>query len=511
MRTKKSIKNIAFVIGGQLINALITFVSRTIFIYVLGSDYLGINGLFTNILSILSLTELGLGSAIIYSMYKPLAENDEYKISALMNLYSKTYRIIGVIVAILGLSLIPFLDIIISDKPNVSNLTFIYVLFLLDSVLSYYFSYKRSIIIADQKNYLNTINQQVFNIVKFIGQVIILIISKNYILYLLIQIISNFLSNIFISIKANKIYPYLKVNKDACLDQKEKRLIFRNVKAMMSHKVGGVVVNNTDNILISSFVGVHWVGLYSNYVLISGMINSILYQIFTVLTASVGNLNVTESKEKSKQIFYITLFVNFWIYSLCSICLWILFNPFITLWVGEKYIMTNNIVFIIVLNFFIAGMRQTTIMYNTTLGLFWNDRFKPWFEAGINIVASIIFLKLFGMAGVFLGTFISTILTSFWVDPYILYKYGFNGGLLKYFKKYLVYFIVTIISGGITTYVCSIIVGQTIRALMLKLGVCLIIPNLINLIIFFNTEEFRYLYLNIIGPILNKLKSNTNI
>lgn len=505
MRTKKSIKNIGFALGGQLLNSLITFISRTIFIYILGSDYLGINGLFTNILSILSLAELGVGSAIIYSMYKPLANNDEYRISALMNLYSKAYKIIGAIVAIIGITITPFLDYIINDKPNIDNITFIYLLFLLDSVLSYYFAYKRSIIIADQKNYLSTINQQIFNIIKFLGQVTVLLISKNYILYLGVQILSNFLSNIFISIKADSLYPYLKLNKKAELDKEEKALIFRNVRAMMSHKVGGVVVNSTDNILISSFIGVYWVGIYSNYVMITGMINSVLYQIFTALTASVGHLNVTESKEKSKEIFYITFFLNFWIYSFCSICLWILFNPFITLWVGEKFTLSLNIVFIIILNFFIVGMRQTTIMYNTTLGLFWNDRFKPWFEAGINLVASLFFMRILGIAGVFIGTFISTITTSFWVDPYILYKYSFNSGLKNYFKKYFIYFIVTLFSGSITTYIAANINNNNnIVAFIYKLIICLIVPNLINLIIFYRTYEFKYILLKIIKPILKK-------
>ncbi|NLM05233.1 MAG: oligosaccharide flippase family protein [Clostridiales bacterium] len=504
MRTKKSIKNIMFALGGQILNSIITFISRTIFIYILGSDYLGINGLFTNILSMLSLAELGVGSAIIYSMYKPLADNDEYKISALMNLYSKAYKIIGAVVAVIGISLTPFLGYIIKDKPNVDNLTFIYLLFLLDSVLSYYFAYKRSIITADQKNYLNTINQQTFNIIKFLGQVLILLVTKNYILYLLVQIVCNFLSNIFISIKSDKLYPYLKLNRNAELKKEEKSLIFRNVRAMMSHKVGGVVVNSTDNILISSFVGVYWVGIYSNYVMITGVINSVLYQVFTALTASVGNLNVSEDKEKSKNIFYITFFLNFWIYSFCSICLWILLNPFITMWIGEEFMLSKNVVFIIVFNFFISGMRQTTIMYNTTLGLFWNDRFKPWFEAAINLVASLVLLKYFGILGVFLGTLISTITTSFWVEPYILYKYNFGKGLLKYFSKYFIYLFITIISGVITTYICSNITGNDILSLIYRLVICLLIPNGIYLIVFFKTYEFKYILANIIMPIIKK-------
>ncbi|MBZ9625464.1 oligosaccharide flippase family protein [Clostridium sp. FP2] len=493
MRTQNTIRNTAYGLVGQLIGTILSFVNRTVFIYILGANYLGINGLFGNILSMLSLAELGVGSAIIYSMYKPLAEKDEVKIKAIMGLYATAYRIIGCTVAIIGLLLLPFLNYLIKDKPNIPNLNIIYLLFLANSVITYFFAYKSSLIMADQKNYINIINQVCFNFVQNIIQIILLLVTRKYLLYLGLQVIFSFLMNFSISKKADKIYPYLKTGEKKYLDKEIKKSIFKNTGAMMSHKIGGVVVSSTDNILISTFIGVYWVGLYSNYVMIIAMINGVLGQVFTALTASIGNLNAIESNEKSHEVFNILFFMNFWLYGFCSIALLALFNPFIKMWIGYKYIMDDYIVIMIVLNFFVMGMRQTVLMYNITLGLFWNYRFKPWFEALINMAASIILLKKFGVAGVFLGTFISTMTTSFWVEPYVLYKSGFQKPIRPYFIKYTIYTLITISAAIITILACSLFTKYTILSIVGRGLFCLIIPNVIFASIFLRTNEFKHL------------------
>lgn len=495
MRTSNSIKNIIFGIGGQIFTTLISFISRTIFIYILGADYLGVNGLFSNILSMLSLAELGVGSAIIYNMYKPIADKDTEKIKSLMNLYKKAYMYIGIFIAVVGVIITPFLDVIIKDTPNIPNLTLIYLMFLANSVVSYFYIYKSSMITADQKNYIIVLKQQKFTLIQTILQTIILIISKNYILYLSIQIICTFSLNLSISKKANEIYPFLKEKKIEELSSNDKKTIFKHVTAMMSHKVGGVVVNGTDNILISSFVGVFWVGLYSNYVLIINMVNRFVGQVFTAITASVGNLNAEESKEKSYDVFKKIFFANFWLYGFCSTCLLCLLNPFINIWIGKKFLLSNIVVLIIIINFYLMGMRQTTAIFNSTLGLFWNDRYKPWFEALINIVASIVLLRKFGLVGVFLGTFISTISTSLWVEPYILFKHGFNKKLYKYFYKYLIYTLITIFSCIITNYLCSLVkINYLFINFIIKFFICLIVPNVIFVLFTFRMSEFKHFY-----------------
>ncbi|VYU05164.1 Polysaccharide biosynthesis protein [Clostridium butyricum] len=494
MRIENSIKNSIIGILGQIVNVLINFLNRSIFIYVLGIDYLGINGLFSNILSILSLAELGIGSAIVYHIYKPLASKKEEELKSLMSLYSKAYRIIGIFVGIVGIGLIPFLDYIIVDKPNVENLTLIYVLFLFNSVVSYFYIYKSSLIIADQKNYIVIIKQQKYMILQMILQIIILIITKQYLVYLIIQVICTILFNISISQTADKIYPFLKDKNIKIINKEKRKTIFKHVGAMMSHKIGGVVVNCTDNILISSFIGVYWVGIYSNYVMIINMLNKFIEQIFTALTASVGNLNAIEDSNKSYDIFQKIFFVNFWIYGFCSTCLFVLFNSFIELWIGNNYTMTMNSVLIIVVNFYIYGMRKSIMTYNTTLGLFWNDRYKPIVEATINLVVSVILLKTYGINGIFVGTFISTITTSLWVEPYILYKHGFKTDLSKYFIKYIKYLVITIISVFITYLIVDYIKLNTLYYFTIKVIICLFIPNTVFIIFLLRTDEFKYFF-----------------
>ena len=492
VRTKNSVKNIVIGLIGQAFNIVVNFISRTIFIYILGVSYLGINGLFTNILSMLSLAELGVGSAIIYHMYKPLATKDENRLKSLMKLYSKTYKIIGIVVALLGISIVPFLNNIIKDKPNVPHLTIIYLLFLTNSVVSYFFAYKVSIINADQKSYIVTIKQQIYSVIQILGQIIVLLMTKNYLLYLLVQILCTFLFNLSISRKADELYPFLKSKDIEPLDAESKKTIFKHVAAMMSHKVGGVVVNGTDNILISSFVGVYWVGLYSNYVMILETVNKFLNQIFISIIASVGNLNAQETKQKSYDVYKKLLFLDFWIYSFSAICLWLLLNPFIEMWIGSKFVMQNSIITIVVINFYLKGMRQATVTYNTTLGLFWNDRFKPWAEALINLVASIILLKKLGIAGVFWGTFISTVTTSLWIEPYILFKHGFNKKINKYIIKYTYYTFVMLISAIVTKYISMLVTGNIVVCFIIKLIICIIVPNIIFILFCFKMNEFKY-------------------
>lgn len=493
-RTVKSLRNIIFGMTGQLFGIVLGFVSRTVFIKVLGAEYLGISGLFTNVLSLLSLAELGVGSAITYSLYKPLAEKNEDSIKALMEFYAVIYRIIGCTVAILGLLLLPFLDHIIKDKPNIPHLTTIYLMYLASSVVSYFFVYKSSIIIADQNRYITIAYEYGFNLVQLVMQTILLVVTKNFLLYLAIQVVCSFLKNFFISRKADIMYPYLRTRGEVHLDKETRTGIFKNIGAMISHKVGAVVVFSTDNILISMFVGVYWIGIYSNYTMIMGILNSFLSQIFSSISASIGHLNAKETNEKAYSIFNTAFLMNFWLYGFCAISLWLLLNPFIVMWIGNQYIMSQQIVLIIVANFFMTGMRRTVLTFRDTMGLFWNDRYKPLFESAINLIVSLYLVIKLGIAGVLLGTLISTITTSFWVEAYILYKYGFNQPVRTYFAKYAIFSVIAIMAALITDLACSIFTAYTLVSFLGRLIVCLIIPNVIFMLLFFRTREFKYVF-----------------
>ena len=492
-RIKNTIRNTLYGVCGQIISYIFNFAYRTVFIHVLSINYLGVNGLFGDILSMLSLAELGVGSAITFSLYKPLAENDRKKLKGLMRYYCKAYKIIGVTVAIIGISLLPFLDYIIKDKPNIPNLNLIYILYLVDSVTTYFFAYKRSIIIADQQGYIDIINKNIFIIIRSLLQIVILILTGNFIYTLIIQVICSFMSNLSISRKADKLHSFLK-EKDKCiLDVSTKKDLFKKIRAMFYHNIGSVVVLGTDNLLMASYIGVYWVGIYSNYSMIINIISSFVRQFTDTIVASIGNMTSLDSTEKSYNVFNVLFFVNYWIYCFASICLITLLNPFITLWIGEKYILNQSIVLLIVLNFYIGGMRQNVIAFRNTLGLFWNDRYKPIFESIINLVASIILLKKIGIAGVFLGTSISLASTSLWVEPYILFKHYFKKSPKKYFVKYISRFFLTSCLAMFMLLISKKIFDGSLGSLIILVILCFILINLILFAIFFRRKEFKYI------------------
>ena len=435
-RTKKSIKNIKYALVGQVSALLITFVSRTVFVKILGEEYLGVNSLFTNILTMLSFAELGIGAAITYSLYSPLANNETEQIKSIMLLFKKVYKYIGVIILILSVLLIPFLDNIAKDGYDVNGVYLIYFLFVINSVVSYFYNYKRSLIIADQNRYIATIYRYAFFNITSIIQIALLIVFKNYILFLIIQVVMTILENILISKKADQMYPYLKDNNVKKLDKVTLSEIIKNTKAMFGHKIGGIIVNSTDNLLISKISGIATVGLYSNYLLIVGSLNTVFSILFQSVMSSIGNLGVSSSYEKKNEIFNIVNLVCFVIYGFTSVLLLLFLNPFIKLWIGEKFLLENSVLWIIIINFYITGMRKSVLTFRDALGLFWHDRFKPIFEVLFNLTFSIILGLKFGIFGILLGTTLSTLFVCCWVEPYILFKYGLKSELKKYFLIY---------------------------------------------------------------------------
>lgn len=500
MRTQKTVKNIAIGMISQVINTLVPFISRTIFIYVLGATYLGINGVFTSILTSLSLAELGIASAITYSLYKPLSSKEYDTVNALMNLYAKTYRIIGTIIFVLGLLLTPFLDRIVKEGNNISNLKLIFFLILINSCISYFFSYKRTLFTADQKNYISTINITVFSFAQNVSQILLLLILRGripdntlFLLYLTISIIYTFLSNYFISKQADKEYPFLENRKKKNLDSQLKFEIIENIKAMSLHKFGGVVVTATDNIFLSSFISVYSVALYSNYNMIIDVINFFLSHIFSALTSSIGNLNATEGEKKAYDIFNKVFFLCFWVFSFSSIAFLVLFKPFIVLWIGKDYLLPNTVVIIIIILFYLKGMGKPALIYRDTLGLFRLIKAKPVIEALINIVASLILIKKFGMSGVFFGTIVSFLTTSFWVEPYVVYRNRFkSASLAEYYYRYFIYTFFALIVGFITYKIADLVLATGIINFILRILIVIIIPNLLFSIIFFKTDQFKY-------------------
>lgn len=506
MRVENSIKNLSTAWISQLILLMLKFVNRTFFVMYLGAVYLGVNGLFSNILSMLSLADLGVGSAIIYSLYKPIAENDKNQMSALMQLFKKVYIGVGFFILIAGCSLTPFLNFFIKDIPeNIENISLIYVLFVINSGITYFYSYKSSFIIANQKNYVVTINHIVFTTFCTLAQVVILVLTRNFLIYLCIQIIITFIENYNISRMANKMFPFLKERQKRKLEKVTKNQILKNTSAMIFHKLGSIIVFSTDNLVLSKVVGLVSVGIYSNYSLIIVSVENIISQIFNSITASVGNLRVTSSLDKQKKVFKTLNFINFWIYTICTTCLLNLINPFITLWLGNHYVFENYIVLILVLNFYLSGMRKSILTFKDAFGLFWENRYMPIFESLINLVCSITLANLYGPIGVFIGTTISTVLTSLWIEPLVLFRYGFKMKSIGYFINYFKKFVIIVFICMVSIYVNSFISICNLGFLILKLIISLFISNGIIFLIYRKTDEYLTL-LEYIKLIIKTLK-----
>lgn len=492
-RTQNSILNIVTGLGGYVINTVLGFICRIVFIRCLTAEYLGISGLFTNILTMLSLAELGIGNAIVFALYKPLAIKDESKIASLMRYYAKAYRIIGIVVAIFGLCMIPFLGVVITDPPNIKeNLYVIYLIYLFNTSSSYFFSYKSSLIMADQQNYIVTGLNYIITILQSIVQMIYLLLTKEYMGYLIIQTIGILANNLIISHIANKKYPYIK-NKDILpLKQDEKKSLTSNIKALTIWKLSGLLVNNTDNIIITYFNGLATVGLSSNYTLLSTTLNTLLNQIFNGIGASVGNYNAVESREKKIELFNFINSINFWLFGWATLGIVVLSSDIIEICFGKNYVLPFNIPCVIGLNFYMIGMQSAVWTYKNAMGLFRQGRYLLIVTAILNLVLSIILGNLWGLFGILFATTISRLLTNTWYDPYAVYKYGLQERPIKYFKKYITLFVLLLITIIVTLFLCSFIKMAGILRMIIKFIICIIFPNIVFLTYFYNKKEFLY-------------------
>lgn len=507
MRSANSIKNAIVAFLMNLITIIIGFVSQKIFIETLGTEYLGINGLFSNILSMLAIVELGLGSAIVYNLYKPVAEKNIEKIKSLMLFYKSSYRIIAIVIFGIGILIIPFLRGIVGEVSIQENIIFIYILFLLDTIASYLLTYKRSILYANQKTYIINIVHIGYLILMNVIQIIFLLLTYNYIIYLVIKIIFRILENIIITIITNKKYPYIIDKRVQPLETSIKTDIFTKVKGLILHKIATVAVLGTDNIIISTFLGVNMVGMYSNYNLIIQAILNLFLQIFSSITASVGNLLVEGNIKKSYTIYKNMLFLNSWIFAFASTGILCIIEPFIEIWIGEEFILPFTVLVILVINFYIQGLRRTSNTFKEAAGIFYEDRYVPVMEAIINIVASIILVNIIGLAGVFVGTIISTCILFLYSYPKFVYKPLFERNYLQYIKDYIPYIMVAIISVFTTFLLTSRIrIDNTILQIIINLIIVIIVPNLIHLIAFYHTGELKY-YKNLILDFIRKAKN----
>lgn len=478
----------------QLFTLLLNFASRTVFILFLSEEYLGINGLLSNVLTVLSFAELGIGNAMTYAMYKPVKENNRKLVNQLMRLYKKAYTAIALFVGAMGLFLSFFLDYIVDNPPEIpENFQIIFWLFVLNNMASYLLTYKKSILIAYQEDYIISCVQQVVSIVQILLQMLFLYLTRQYYLYLMIQIVMTVVNNFLIAGIVKTRYPWLNERETDPLPEETTRRIVTDVKALSISKVAGVISNGSDNIVISKLIGLKAVGLASNYVMVINSANALIWTGLSNMTSSFGNFNVDSSVEQKRRLFDELFLCSYWIYAFLTIGLATLINPFIELWIGPRFLLPPEVVLALILITYIGGVNFPVYTYQTTLGMF--DKMKyPYLVSGIfNIVLSIILGKKWGIFGVYIATSITRICTSEAAGGYYVYRDGLKLPVKQYVAKYVGAFFLLLLNGSITLFAVNVIQIPGIVGFVAKVFVCSIVCNGLYLLFFFRTNAFKNL------------------
>lgn len=501
-RKAKSIRNMKYAIIGQIITVIASFIARTIFIRYLSVEYLGLNGLFSNILRILSISELGVGAAIGYFLYKPLSKNDEKSITNILRYFRKIYFRIGLFILLTGISLTPFLNLFIKDIPQIEEIQYIYVLFVIKTSVVYFFTYNRILLISDQKRYIDLTYTYVSASLVYTLQSIVLVLTQNYLLFLYVNIIVVVLENIMVSKRVKILYPYISNNSIGAIDHKQKKEIYSYIKVTFKHKIGTLLIDGTDNLLISMLSGLTTLGLYSNYALITNTLNKTFLMFFHSINASVGNMGASKKKSYVYMTFQYIDFFGFWMYSFSSVCLFVLLNPFIELWIGKDFSLSFISVIIICLNFYMQGQRRSLQTFRSSLGLLTHEKYKPFIEAVLNILISALLGLKLGLIGVLLGTLLSYSLSSLWIEPYTLYRHGFAKNVVLYYQKYFSRLAITFIMTYLSYVISTQVQFDSILGFMIKCIICLLVPNITLLLVYRKNEHL----LKVISIILGLIK-----
>lgn len=490
-RTENSINNIIFGFLYRIVLIIFPFIIKTILIKKMGIEYLGLNNLFASILQVLSLSELGIGSAMVFAMYKPIANNDSNKIEELLNLYKSLYRKIGIIILVLGVLISPFLDKLINGSiPSDINIYLLYFIYLFNTIISYFlFSYKKSLLEASQQNSVESKINTIISIITYLIQVFVLILWKNYYIYVLFLPISTVALNIVRSIIVDRKFPEYSCKGE--IEKNEKKRILKKVYSLIGHRIGTIIITSADNIVISTFIGLEMVAIYGNYYYIVSSLISLFTIFYTSIMASVGNSIITTSKESNKTNFLKFNFMNNWIVGWSTICIVCLIQSFMQIWVGEKLLLDFSIVILMGIYYYSWLFRKIGLTYKDAAGLWNEDFWKPYIGSIFNIITNISLVIIIGLPGVLISTIIVMLFIYFPWETNVIYRNIFVYGKKYYYIKMFKYALVTIAAGFVTYFLCDLFDGNLYIDFIIKIFICLIIPNVIFLLCYFRDKEFK--------------------
>ena len=489
-RSQNAKRNILFGYIAQVGICILSFIGRKIFLGFLAVDYLGINGLYTNILTVMSLAELGVDTAVVYSLYKPVADHDTKLIHSMIVFFRRIYWGLSLLILVLGLLLIPFLQYLIkSDIPH-DDLVFFYVLFLINTVASYFVAERVALLSAFQEQRVQKLVTLAFNLVLQITYIAVLIIYRNYYAYVIAIVINTIMTTIALGIIAGRLHPDIFREKE--LVPFDKKPVIDRIKDTLLYKIGAVLINSTDNILISVLVSTAAVGLYANYVTVVSAITAFIAIITTSLIAGIGNLGVKEGKEKQKDLFFMMVFAYHFVAALGLIGFSLLFNDLIALWVGEEFQFDFKTVVIIAVNFYLPNAVSPVWMFREANGLFDDVKYLLLIRAALNLVFSVAFGMVWGVFGILLATTVSMILTNFWFEPSLIFKKLFASGAGAYWRVQLKYLLITAVSFTVSMFAIKPL-GDSLLMTGLKGGLIVIITTAFFVVTCFKTDEYKKL------------------
>lgn len=490
-RTKNATRNIVFGVALKLYSIIIPFLMRTAMIYFMGIQYLGLNSLFTSVLQVLNLAELGVGSAMVYSMYKPIAEDDENTICALIKLYRTYYRVIGLIIAVAGFAILPFIPKLVKgDLPSDVNIYLLYLLQLSATVFSYWlFAYKNALLQAHQRSDITSKVVIALDTFKYVAQLLVLIFVKNYYYYIIIILITQILTNIVTARIANKMFPKYTPNGELSKEVKSK--INHRIRDLFTAKIGNVVLTSADTIVISSFLGLTSLAVYQNYFFVVNSLYGILCVVFSSVVAGIGNSLISESIDKNYNDLKKFTFIINWVLCVCCCCLSCMFQPFIELWVGKKYMLSYGLVVLLVIYLFLCSLAMVWATVKDAAGIWHSDRFRPLIGAGVNVILNIVLVQYIGLYGIILSTVISYVFISM---PWLIHNI-FSLIYKRSMKEYLIilisYLFTTTISCALCMYICSLFRFRPIIQLVVSFIICAVVSNFIQIVVFRKTTEYK--------------------
>ncbi len=491
-RSKNVIRNFKSGLLNRAVQIIFPFVIRSLIIQILGADYLGLDSLFVSILQVLNLAELGFSSAITYSMYKPIVDGDEKTICALLNLYKKIYRIIGIVILIIGILVTPFLGFLINGDIPDTNIYILYGLYLLNTVVSYmFFAYRASILNAHQRNDIVTNIQLVANLLQYALQIMALVVFKNYYMFVFVMCIATVVNNILILIMTKRKYPqYIP---DGRVTDSQKIVIRKKIFGLMIYKICSTTRNSLDSVFISSMVGLTAVAIYSNYYAIMIAITNIMGVLTTSAVASVGNSLVVESEKKNYRDMRKIDFVYMWVSGWFTVCLACLYQPLMELWMGEENTFSYDIVILFCIYFYALKMGDVKALYSDAKGLWHENRYRTIMESISNIILNAVLGYFFGVPGIIMATLFSLLVFGFGYGAHILFKcYFVHEKISGYFLRHIVYAIITVMIGIITYFACAVVnLDNAILTFIAKMAICISLPNLIYLLVYRNTRIYK--------------------